>query len=76
MHTNAIYAFNNMFENVMQKEMPTHVFSRFLMQGKPHSEQNFYSEYKAGRSKKHLGNLKNKCRIFVNFLEGLGVKIL
>ncbi len=27
--TNAIYAFNTMFENVMQKEQPTHVLVAF-----------------------------------------------
>lgn len=29
LHTNAIYAFNNMFENVMQKENAYSCFSRF-----------------------------------------------
>ena len=64
LHTNAIYAFNNMFENVMQKEMPTHVLVAF--EGKPHSEQNFIQNIKPD-VQKHWGNLKNKCRIFVNF---------
>lgn len=54
-----------MFENVMQKEMPTHVLVAFDA-GKTTFRTEFYSEYKAGRSKTP-GNLKNKCRIFVNF---------
>ena len=40
-----------MFENVMQKEMPTAVA---LMQGKPHSEQNFIQNIKPD-VQKHRG---------------------
>lgn len=72
LHTNAIYAFNNMFENVMQKEMPTHVLVAFDA-GKTTFRTEFYSEYKAGRSKTP-GEFKEQMPYIRELLEGLGVK--
>ena len=50
LHTNAIYAFNNMFENVMEREKPTHVLVAFDA-GNTTFRTAMYSEYKGGRSK-------------------------
>lgn len=72
LHTNAIYAFNNMFENVMQKEMPTHVLVAFDA-GKTTFRTEFYPEYKAGRSKTP-GEFKEQMPYIRELLEGLGVK--
>ncbi len=44
------YALITCLENVMQKEMPTHVLVAFDA-GKTTFRTEFYSEYKAGRSK-------------------------
>lgn len=63
LHTNAIYAFNTMFENVMQKEQPTHVLVAFDA-GKTTFRTEMYAEYKV-EDPKHLANSKNKCHIYV-----------
>lgn len=72
LHTNAIYAFNNMFENVMNKEKPTHVLVAFDA-GKTTFRTEFYSEYKAGRSKTP-GEFKEQMPYIRELLQGLGVK--
>lgn len=72
LHTNAIYAFNNMFENVMAKEKPTHVLVAFDA-GKTTFRTAFYPEYKAGRSKTP-GEFKEQMPYIRELLQGLGVK--
>ena len=72
LHTNAIYAFNNMFENVMAKEQPTHVLVAFDA-GKTTFRTEFYSEYKAGRSKTP-GEFKEQMPYIRELLTGLGVQ--
>jgi DNA polymerase-1 len=72
LHTNAIYAFNNMFENVMAKENPTHVLVAFDA-GKTTFRTEFYAEYKAGRSKTP-GEFKEQMPYIRELLTGLGVK--
>jgi DNA polymerase-1 len=72
LHTNAIYAFNNMFENVMAKENPTHVLVAFDA-GKTTFRTEFYPEYKAGRSKTP-GEFKEQMPYIRELLTGLGVK--
>ncbi|OTN90112.1 DNA polymerase I [Enterococcus sp. 7E2_DIV0204] len=72
LHTNAVYAFNNMFENVMAKENPTHVLVAFDA-GKTTFRTEFYSEYKAGRSKTP-GEFKEQMPYIRELLTGLGVK--
>lgn len=72
LHTNAIYAFNNMFENVMTKEKPTHVLVAFDA-GKTTFRTEFYPEYKAGRSKTP-GEFKEQMPYIRELLQGLGVK--
>lgn len=72
LHTNAIYAFNNMFENVMEREQPTHVLVAFDA-GKTTFRTEFYSEYKAGRAKTP-GEFKEQMPYIRDLLTGLGVK--
>lgn len=72
LHTNAVYAFNNMFENVMEKENPTHVLVAFDA-GKTTFRTEFYPEYKAGRSKTP-GEFKEQMPYIRELLTGLGVK--
>ena len=72
LHTNAIYAFNNMFENVMEKEQPTHVLVAFDA-GKTTFRTEIYSDYKAGRSKTP-GEFKEQMPYIRELLTGLGVK--
>lgn len=72
LHTNAIYAFHNMFENVMQKEQPTHVLVAFDA-GKTTFRTEMYAEYKGGRSKTP-GEFKEQMTYIRELLTGLGVK--
>lgn len=72
LHTNAIYAFNNMFENVMEKEQPTHVLVAFDA-GKTTFRTEIYSDYKAGRSKTP-SEFKEQMPYIRELLTGLGVK--
>ncbi|MFV0561206.1 MAG: DNA polymerase I [Enterococcus sp.] len=72
LHTNAIYAFNNMFENVMQKEQPTHVLVAFDA-GKTTFRTEMYAEYKGGRSKTP-GEFKEQMPYIRELLTGLGVQ--
>ena len=72
LHTNAIYAFNNMFENVMAKEKPTHVLVAFDA-GKTTFRTELYGEYKGGRSKTP-GEFREQLPYIRELLQGLGVK--
>ncbi|MBI8803690.1 hypothetical protein JE001_31695 [Pseudomonas aeruginosa] len=72
LHTNAIYAFNTMFENVMQKEQPTHVLVAFDA-GKTTFRTEMYAEYKGGRSKTP-GEFKEQMPYIRDLLTGLGVQ--
>lgn len=49
-HTNAIYGFANMINKVIANEKPTHVMVAFDA-GKTNFRHEFFTEYKAGRSK-------------------------
>ncbi|MGX7172552.1 DNA polymerase I [Enterococcus ratti] len=72
LHTNAIYAFNTMFENVIQKEQPTHVLVAFDA-GKTTFRTEMYAQYKGGRSKTP-GELKEQMPYIRELLTGLGVQ--
>lgn len=50
LHTNAIYSFKRMLENIMENEQPTHALVAFDA-GKTTFRHGFYKEYKAGRAK-------------------------
>ncbi|GCF94519.1 DNA polymerase [Enterococcus florum] len=72
LHTNAIYAFHNMFENVMDREKPTHVLVAFDA-GKTTFRTEMYSDYKGGRSKTP-GEFREQLPYIRELLAGLGVK--
>ncbi|KAF1304701.1 MULTISPECIES: DNA polymerase I [Enterococcus] len=72
LHTNAIYAFNTMFENVMSKEKPTHVLVAFDA-GKTTFRTEIYPEYKAGRSKTP-GEFREQMPYIRELISGLGVQ--
>lgn len=50
LYTNAIYAFKNMFEKILDQEQPTHALVAFDA-GKTTFRTEMYQEYKAGRAK-------------------------
>lgn len=72
LHTNALYAFNNMFSNVMDKEKPTHVLVAFDA-GKTTFRTEMYTEYKGGRAKTP-SEFKEQMPYLRELIEGLGVK--
>lgn len=72
LHTNAIYAFNNMFENVMEREKPTHVLVAFDA-GRTTFRTEMYEEYKGGRSKTP-SEFREQLPYIRELLQGLGVK--
>ena len=49
-HTNALYAFNNMLEIILKEEQPTHALVAFDA-GKTTFRTKMFSEYKGGRAK-------------------------
>ncbi|MGO2853719.1 MAG: 5'-3' exonuclease, partial [Tetragenococcus koreensis] len=71
LHTNAIYAFNLMFENVMEKEKPTHVLVAFDA-GKTTFRNEMYEEYKGGRAKTP-GELNEQLPYIRELINGLGI---
>lgn len=72
LHTNAIYAFNTMLENVIAKEKPTHILVAFDA-GKTTFRHEFYDEYKAGRSKTP-SEFKEQLPYIRELLNGLGIR--
>ena len=72
LHTNAIYAFNTMFENVMTKEKPTHVLVAFDA-GKTTFRTEMYQDYKAGRAKTP-GEFREQLPYIRELITALGVK--
>ena len=50
LHTNALYGFHSMIENILTKEKPTHVLVAFDA-GKTTFRNAFFEEYKGGRAK-------------------------
>ncbi len=72
LHTNAIYAFNNMFENVMAKEQPTHVLVAFDA-GKTTFRTAMYEAYKGGRAKTP-GEFREQMPYIRELIKALGVQ--
>ncbi len=72
LHTNAIYAFNTMFDNVMTKEKPTHVLVAFDA-GKTTFRTEMYQDYKAGRAKTP-GEFREQLPYIRELITALGVK--
>ncbi|EOT47686.1 MULTISPECIES: DNA polymerase I [Enterococcus] len=72
LHTNALYAFHNMFTNVMDKEQPTHVLVAFDA-GKTTFRNEWYEEYKGGRAKTP-SEFKEQMPYLRELIAALGVK--
>lgn len=72
LHTNAIYAFHTMFDNVMTKEKPTHVLVAFDA-GKTTFRHEWYDAYKDGRSKTP-GEFKEQMPYIRELINALGVQ--
>lgn len=72
LHTNAVYAFNTMFDNVMAKEQPTHVLVAFDA-GKTTFRTEIYPEYKAGRAKTP-GEFREQLPYIRELINALGVQ--
>lgn len=72
LHTNALYAFHNMFMNVMDKEQPTHVLVAFDA-GKTTFRNEWYDDYKGGRAKTP-SEFKEQMPYLRELITALGVK--
>lgn len=72
LHTNAIYAFHTMFDNIMAKENPTHVLVAFDA-GKTTFRHEWYDGYKDGRSKTP-GEFKEQLPYIRELIRALGVE--
>ena len=72
LHTNAIYAFHTMFDNIMEKEKPTHVLVAFDA-GKTTFRHEWYEAYKDGRSKTP-GEFREQLPYIRELIQALGVQ--
>lgn len=72
LHTNAIFAFHTMFENIMEREKPTHVLVAFDA-GKTTFRTEMYEEYKGTRARTP-GELKEQLPYLREMLTALGVQ--
>lgn len=72
LHTNALYAFHNMFTKVMEKEKPTHILVAFDA-GKTTFRTQMYAEYKGGRAKTPT-EFKEQLPYLRELLDAFGVK--
>ena len=72
LHTNALYGFHSMIENVLTKEKPTHVLVAFDA-GKTTFRNAFFEEYKGGRSKTP-SEFSEQMPYLRELLNGFGIK--
>ncbi|MBP1044553.1 DNA polymerase I [Vagococcus sp. BWB3-3] len=72
LHTNAILFFNNMLDNIMQKEEPSHVLIAFDA-GKTTFRHAFFDDYKAGRAKTP-GEFKEQMPYIRELIEAFGIQ--
>ncbi|MGO2083131.1 DNA polymerase I [Vagococcus sp.] len=72
LHTNALYAVNNMLENILTAVKPTHALVAFDA-GKTTFRHAFYEEYKGGRSKTP-SEFKEQMPYLRDLIEGLGMQ--
>ncbi|MCA5012990.1 MULTISPECIES: DNA polymerase I [unclassified Enterococcus] len=72
LHTNAILFFNNMLDNIMQKEEPSHVLIAFDA-GKTTFRHAFFDDYKAGRAKTP-GEFKEQMPYIRELIDALGIQ--
>lgn len=72
LHTNAILFFNNMLDNIMQKEEPSHVLIAFDA-GKTTFRHAFFDDYKAGRAKTP-GEFKEQMPYIRELIDAFGIQ--
>ncbi|WP_035053801.1 DNA polymerase I [Carnobacterium pleistocenium] len=72
LHTNALYGFHNMIDNVLTKEKPTHILVAFDA-GNTTFRHSFFDDYKAGRSKTP-GEFSEQMPYLRDLLDGFGIK--
>lgn len=72
LHTNAVLFFNNMLESILEKEKPSHVLIAFDA-GKTTFRHEFFTEYKAGRSKTP-GEFKEQMPYIRELIEAQGIE--
>jgi len=72
LHTNALYGFHNMIDNVLTKEKPTHALVAFDA-GNTTFRHSFFDDYKAGRSKTP-GEFSEQMPYLRDMLDGFGIK--
>lgn len=72
LHTNALYAFNNMLEKVFQSEAPTHMLVAFDA-GKTTFRTEYFEEYKGGRQTMP-SELAEQWPYFRVLIEAMGAK--
>lgn len=72
LHTNALYGFHNMIDNVLTKEKPTHILVAFDA-GNTTFRHSYFEAYKAGRSKTP-GEFSEQMPYLRDLLDGFGIK--
>ena len=72
LHTNALYGFHNMLDNIMAKEQPTHAMVAFDA-GSTTFRHEFFDEYKGGRDTMP-GELSEQMPYLKELLQGFGIK--
>src|SRR5690625_4714720 len=72
LHTNALYGFHGMLDNILEKEQPTHALVAFDA-GSTTFRHEFFDEYKGGRDSMP-GELSEQMPYLKDLLDGFGLK--
>jgi len=72
LHTNALYGFHSMLENILKKEEPTHALVAFDA-GSTTFRNEFFDDYKGGRDSMP-GELSEQMPYLKEMLDGFGLK--
>src|SRR5699024_11582013 len=72
LHTNALYGFHNMLENILEKEQPTHALVAFDA-GSTTFRHEFFDDYKGGRDSMP-GELSEQMPYLQELLNAFGLK--
>ena len=72
LHTNALYGFHNMLENILEKEQPTHALVAFDA-GSTTFRHEFFDDYKGGRDSMP-GELSEQMPYLKELLNAFGLK--
>ncbi len=72
LHTNALYGFHNMLDNIMAKEQPTHAMVAFDA-GSTTFRHEFFDDYKGGRDSMP-GELSEQMPYLKELLQAFGIK--